>query len=233
MVDKHIGKLIVFEGADGSGKTVQAKLLLNFLKRNKIPCTYISFPRYEDSLWGKMVRRYLEGDFGELKNVDPYLASMLYAGDRFSASTQVREWLELGKLVICNRYVGSNLAHMAGKMKDKGLRIKFTKWLEKLEYQENKIPKEDLVIFLHVPVEISRKLIGDRKLDIHEADLGYLERVVDAYNDLAMHRKNWVKVDCVKGGKILKPEEIHKKVLEVIEKYRIFFERSEKLPLKY
>jgi len=119
---------------------------------------------------------------------------------------------------VCNRYVGSNLAHMGGKMKDKGLRMKFTKWLEKLEYEENEIPKEDLVIFLHVPVEVSRKLISFRKLDIHEADLEYLGRVVDVYNDLSQNRKNWVKVDCVQGGKILKPEEIHKEVLKVLGK---------------
>ncbi|OGD83371.1 hypothetical protein A2165_01405 [Candidatus Curtissbacteria bacterium RBG_13_40_7] len=217
MVTKSTGKLIVFEGSDGTGKTTQAKLLLGYLKKKNIPCVYISFPRYDESLWGQMVKRYLSGGFGKIDEVGPYLASVLYAGDRFSASDQIRKWLELGKLVICNRYVGSNLAHQLAKMVSQSDKSKFIKWLEKLEYEENKIPKEDLVILLHVPATISRKLMSQRKLDIHERDFGYLKRVVEAYEGLAKERKNWVKVDCVKNGKILKPEEIHKKVLEILE----------------
>jgi dTMP kinase len=196
------GKLIVFEGSDGTGKTTQAKLLLDFLKSCRVPTEYISFPRYKDSLWGQMVRRYLDGEFGEIDEVNPYLASVLYAGDRFSASTQIKKWLKEGKIVVCNRYVGSNLAHQAAKLQTSNSKLQFMKWLEKLEYEENKIPKEDLVILLHVPVSISRKLISHRKLDIHERDLAYLERVIDVYESLAKGRKNWVKVECVKNGKI-------------------------------
>lgn len=214
------GKLIVFEGADGAGKTTQAKLLLEFFKKNKIPVSYISFPRYKESLWGKMVARYLAGDFGNGDEVDPYLASMLYAGDRLSAADQIKKWLSDGKVVVCNRYVGSNLAHMGAKIKSASwrIKIKYIKWLEKLEYEENKIPREDLVIFLHVPVDVSRNLIGDRKLDIHEKDLNYLEKVVQVYKELAESRKNWERIDCTASGKILRPEEIHKKVLEVLSK---------------
>ena len=210
------GKLIVFEGADGSGKTTQAKLLFNFLKKNKTPAKYISFPRYESSLWGKMVRRYLGGDFGKVADVDPYFASTLYAGDRFSAADQIRSWLGEGKIIVCNRYVGSNIAHMGAKIKDKGLRIKYINWLEELEYGENKIPREDLVIFLRVPVEVSRNLIGGRKLDIHEKDLDYLVKVVNIFGEIAKSKSHWSKVDCTENGEILKPEEIHKKVLGVL-----------------
>jgi len=215
------GKLIVFEGSDGTGKTTQAKLLLDYLKNppagGKIPSVYISFPRYQDSLWGQMVRRYLDGEFGKIDEVNPYLASVLYAGDRFSASTQIKNWLKEGKIVVCNRYFGSNLAHQVAKINSQSEKSKFIKWLEKLEYEENKIPKEDLVILLHVPVSISRKLISHRRLDIHESDLAYLEKVVNVYESFAKSRKNWVKVDCVKNGKILKPEEIHQKVFWILK----------------
>ena len=121
------GKLIVFEGSDGTGKTTQAKLLLEYLKRKQIPSIYISFPRYQNSLWGQMVRRYLDGEFGKIDEVSPYLASVLYAGDRLGASDQIRKWLELGKLVICNRYVGSNLAHQLAKMVSQSDKSKFIK----------------------------------------------------------------------------------------------------------
>ena len=212
------GKLIVFEGADGSGKTTQAKFLVNFLKDQNISNSYISFPRYEESLWGKMVARYLHGDFGKLNEVDPYFASMLYAGDRMSASAVIKKWLSSGMFVVCNRYIGSNIAHMAGKLRSQSEKSKFIKWLEELEYEENRIPHEDLVIFLYVPVAVSRKLIKNRKLDIHEADLNYLGRVLDVYELYAKNHKNWVKVDCTDNGQIVPKEEIHKKVLEVLKK---------------
>ena len=215
------GKLIVFEGIDGSGKATQAKLFFEFFKDKKIPAEQISFPRYEKSLWGEMVRRYLDGEFGKVDEVSPYLASVLYAGDRMSASAQIRMWFSKGKMVICDRYVGSNIAHMGAKIKDKGLRIKFIKWLEELEYVENKIPREDLVIFLSVPVEVSQNLISNRKLDIHERDASYLRRVAREYESLARERKNWVKVECVENGKLLLPETIHQKVLEVLGRGRI------------
>lgn len=213
------GKLIVFEGADGSGKTTQSKLLVDYLKIKKIPAVYISFPRYEESIWAQMVKRYLLGEFGTLMQVDPYFASMLYAGDRFSASTQLKKWLNGGKIIVCNRYVGSNIAHMAAKIKNQ--REKYIDWLEKLEYGENKIPQEDLVLLLHVPVAVSRKLMKGRKLDIHELDLVYLEKVISVYDDVSKNRKNWIKVECTKNGQILKPGEVHEKVLEVLRKKNI------------
>lgn len=218
--------MIVFEGADGAGKATQAKLLLEFFKKSKIPASYISFPRYEDSLWGQMIRRYLRGDFGQVGEVDSYLASMLYAGDRLSAADQIKKWLSDGKVVVCNRYVGSNLAHMGAKIRSQSEKSKFIKWLEELEYGENGIPRENLVIFLSVPVDVSRNLIKNRRLDIHEKDLGYLEKVIQVYKELAKDRKNWQQIDCAGDGKISTPKEIHKKILEVLKQRHLFFERA-------
>lgn len=217
MTTKTYGKLIVFEGSDGSGKETQSKLLLRYLRAQKIPSAYISFPRYEQSLWGAMVKRYLAGDFGKVREVDPYLASLSYAGDRVSAAPAIRKWVDEGKVVVCNRYVGSNMAHMGGKVKSQSEKSKFIKWLEQLEYGENKIPKEDLVIFLSVPLSVSRQLIKNRQLDIHESDLAYLGQVIKVYEELARTRKNWVKVECARNGKILSPQDIHRKVLEVVK----------------
>lgn len=230
------GKLIVFEGADGSGKTTQAKLLLEYLQNppagGKIPASYISFPRYGDSLWGEMVKRYLRGDFGEIDEVDPYLASVLYAGDRLMAAPQIKKWLVDGRIVVCNRYVGSNLAHMSAKLKSKNEKLKLKKWLEKLEYEENGIPREDLAIFLHVPVDISRNLIKDRRLDIHEKDLKYLEKVLATYEEIAKSRKNWQEIDCTWDGKILAPEKIHEKVLKALRRRKILPESTSQFILR-
>ena len=207
---------IVFEGSDGSGKTTQAKLLVKNLVKNKISHKHISFPRYLDSAWGAMVRRYLNGDFGKL---DAYLASMLYAGDRFSAAPEIRKWLAEGKLVVCDRYVASNIGHQAGKMEKVSDQNKFIKWLEKLEYEENKIPREDLVIYLNVPVEVSRRLMSTRKkADIHEDDKKHLDHAFSVYSRIAKVRKYWSKIDCTNKGRLLSPDETHVKVLEVLRK---------------
>jgi dTMP kinase len=213
MVNKK-GKLIVFEGADGSGKTTQSKLLVKYLSGKKVANSYISFPRYEDSMWAQMVKRYLLGEFGSLDRVDPYFGSMLYAGDRLCARDLLCQWLLTGKVVVANRYVPSNLAHMGAKFKSASQMAKYVSWLEKLEYGENKIPKEDKVIFLYVPISVTKNLMDGRELDIHEKSLVYQGKVLTLYQDLAKTRENWIKIDCTDGKKILPPDQIHQKVLK-------------------
>ncbi|HSX19433.1 MAG TPA: hypothetical protein VLE91_04890 [Candidatus Saccharimonadales bacterium] len=212
------GKLIVFEGIDGSGKTTQSTMLLKYLQSKKVPCAYVSFPRYEDSIWAQMVKKFLLGELGKL---DPYTASMLYAGDRMSASPQISKWLADGKMVICNRYVGSNIGHMTAKLKTPAERRKYISWLEDLEYGENKIPKEDLVVLLQVPVTQTKRLMGGRQLDIHERDSAYQREVYKVYDEIAKIRKNWVAVDCTKNELFLTPDDIHKKILAVLSAKKV------------
>src|SRR3989344_5855597 len=177
------GRLIVFEGIDGSGKATQAKLLFKYLKNKKIPLVLVSFPIYK-SCWGKMVRRYLDGEFGGINNVDPYLASVLYAGDRLLVSEQIKNWIRAGKIVVCDRYTGSNIAHQAAKIKDQSEKSKFIDWLEDFEYYQNKIPRENLVILLSIPVSKSQIIMKSRKKDIHEKDKDYLANVAEVFEDL-------------------------------------------------
>lgn len=212
------GKFIVFEGPDGSGKTTQANLLYDYLKKAKIPAAYISFPRYKDSAWGAMVLRYLNGEFGKL---DGYLASLLYAGDRFSASGEINKWLSEGKLVVCDRYVASNIGHQAGKFKKISEQNNFIKWLENLEYRENKIPREDLVIFLNLPLGTSLKLMSSwQSLDIHESDKAHQAAAYKVYSRISK-RKYWVKIDNVEKRKLLSVGDVHKKVLALLKVKKI------------
>jgi dTMP kinase len=134
---------------------------------------------------------YLESRPNE---VDPYLTSLLYAGDRWEAKDQMHKWLEEGNIVISNRYVCSNMAHQGAKISDIVERKKFYKWIEALEHEVYAVPKADFTIYLHVPVEISQELIKARlreseglksKMDLHEEDTEYLKRVRDAYVELA------------------------------------------------
>ena len=210
------GRLIVFEGADGTGKTTQAKLFFNFLQKKKIPAVLTSFPRY-DSLWGKMIRRYLDGEFGSTASVSPYLASLIYAGDRLIAKDEIKKWLDSGKFVICDRYVASNIAHQGAKISDKTKKEKFINWIEEVEYKENQIPKEDLVILLTMPGNVAQKLMRGRVKDIHEQDSSYQARVANIFEELAEKRPNWVAVSNVEDSKLRDLKEIHLEIVKILD----------------
>src|SRR5271169_3521244 len=109
------GKLIAIEGIDGSGKRTQLDLLSSELDSRGLNTFRISFPRYE-SFYGKLVGRYLNGEFGALDAVDPHLSSLLYAGDRLEAKPEIEGALSAGKIVLADRYVGSNLAHQSERV---------------------------------------------------------------------------------------------------------------------
>lgn len=215
---KKKGRLIVFEGIDGSGKATQAKLLLASLKKQGYKTEYIDFPRYHDSFHGKVVGRYLTGEFGKLTEVNPYLASLAYALDRLTAKDELKRFLAQGKIVIANRYVSSNMAYQAARLK-KSQRKAFLRWLSEMEYKVHALPKEDLVIFLHLPVEVGQKLVDKRgERDLYEANLAYLKEVEKMY--LALGRgRDWVKIECVsRAGKLKTKAEINKSVAGLLKK---------------
>lgn len=224
------GKFIVFEGTDGSGKATQALLLKKYLKKKGFKVKSADFPQYYFTFFGKLVGRFLKGDFGKINEVSPYLASLPYAGDRWQAKERIEKWLTAGYFVVSNRYTGSNMAHQTAKM-PKTRRLKFFAWLEELEYKIYKIPKEDIVIFLHVPPEIgqglvdskgNRKYVGGEKRDIHEASLSHLKKAEEIYLYLARTRKHWVKVECLdRKGKLRLREDIHKEIVEVLKRRKI------------
>lgn len=214
------GKLIVIEGGDGSGKATQAKLLLNYLKKEKIPSVHISFPRYK-SHWGKIIEKYLTGGFGDPTKLDPYFSAMLYANDRLAFKDELEKLLMAGKIVVCDRYVPSNIGHQAVKIKSLESRVKFIEWLEDFEYGYMGIPKEDVVVYLSVPAGVSQKLMKGRVKDKHESSVSYSGEVVKVYEDLAKVRKHWVRVDCAPGGKIEKPQEIHEEIVDVLRKRNV------------
>jgi len=219
------GKFIVIDGSDGSGKKTQSDLLIESLEKAGYKTAYYDFPDY-DSFFGKMVGRYLNGEFGEADQVSPYLGSLLYAGDRWQASKQIEKDLSLGKIVISNRYTQSNMGHQAAKIKDLDEKEKYLKWLEELEFNIYKIPKPDLVLFLHVPVEISQNLFagkGERKYtkaikDIHEGNVDFMKRSVNEYLRLAKKYPEWRRIDCVEKQTLLSKEEIADRVYLMIKK---------------
>ncbi|MBP9702686.1 hypothetical protein KBD69_03275 [Candidatus Woesebacteria bacterium] len=226
VMHKRKGKLIVIDGTDGSGKGTQTELLLKYLEDNNKPNKFIDFPRYYTSFHGKMVGRYLSGEFGTLESASPYLSSLFYAMDRLTARDEIVDWLEEGNTIVANRYTTSSMAFQTARIEpDK--QEEFLRWLYAMEYKEHKLPKEDIVLFLYVPVEISQKLIEKKdkreyvkgkKKDINEANVSYQQSVLKLYLELAKRYKHWVVIPCVDGsGKLYSVETIHKKIVSTLK----------------
>jgi dTMP kinase len=219
------GKLIVFEGIDGSGKRTQLDLLTRTLTERGIAHERISFPRY-DGFFGAVVAKYLNGDFGGLDKVDAHLSAILYAGDRFEAKPKIETILASGKLLVADRYIASNLAHQGARVPSEN-REEFLAWLKKLEYEIYGLPAEDLVIYLRVPADAAHAQVGAKgardytnlKRDIQESNIAHLSAASEVYDTLS-RSPNWVKIECVdatRSGHLRAPEEIHREVFAAVE----------------
>lgn len=228
---KRKGKLIVIDGGDGSGKTTQAQLLVDYLKKNKIPVKYVDFPQYYHTFHGKTVAKFLRGEFGSIDQVSPYLASLAYALDRASVKKEIDDFLNRGGYVIANRYATSSMAHQSAKFKTEKEKKEYVKWVYELEYKIHKIPKENIVIYLHVPWEIGlyltknkavRHYLQGENADIHEKDLNYRKAVEQTYLDLTKKTKHWTQLDCVdSNGNLLTKEIIHTRLLDVLKHHKL------------
>ena len=156
------GRLIVFEGTDGSGKATQSRLLCEHLQRESIPNKNITFPRYGKPS-AAMVQEYLDGNLGRRPgDVNAYAASLMFSMDRYASYKQ--DWgafYEAGGLVIADRYTTSNAVHQASKLLP-GERKGFLEWLFDLEYGKLGLPEPDLVLYLDMPTEITEKMMRSR-----------------------------------------------------------------------
>ena len=218
-----LGKLIAVEGIDGSGKRTQVKLLADALLARGRSVFSTGFPQY-DSWFGKMVGQFLNGDFGSLETVDPHFTALLYAGDRFEAKSCLEGALGEGKIVIADRYIGSNLAHQTARVPP-AARAGFITWIEHLEYGIYDLPREALVLYLRVPPRAAQQLVTRKstrsytkvKKDIQEASLRHLAAASAIYDRLAQ-RANWVTIECFdeKHRAVRSPESIAADVLGAV-----------------
>ena len=219
-----MGKLIVIEGVDSSGKETQTKLLYEALKAENNLVEKISFPDYESDFC-LPVKRYLAGDLGDNPDdVNAYAASSFYAIDRYASyKTKWGAFYENGGTVVCDRYVTSNIVHQA--MKIHGDKKPFIDWLTDFEYNKLGLPVPDAVIFLDMPPEFAQMLMAERKnkitgedqKDIHEKNASYLQQAYDNAVVVAEHL-GWHRIYCVEDGKFKKIEEIHKEISQFLSK---------------
>lgn len=223
---------IVLEGVDGSGKSTQIANLQAMLSEQGIATEYLHFPRFDAPYFGDLIARFLRGELGSVEQVDPYIVAMLYAGDRRDAAQMIRGWLDEGKVVICDRYVYSNIGYQCAKVEDEAERERLREWILSLEYDYFSIPRPDVSLFLDVPeVFTERKLKqevregDDRaylhgKKDIHEQSMELQRRVRQVYLDAAVYDERMHVIDCCDEElNMAAPEEIFAKIKTIVNQY--------------
>ncbi len=221
-LEKKIGKIITIDGTDRTGKHTQATLLHERLKRESYKTALLDFPQYQ-SLSGEMVKEYLQGCYGSKEQLGAKLPSLLYAVNRFNEKEKLVNWLNNGYIVVLDRYMESNMTYQSAKLPQKE-RPAFLQWLETLEFGIFELPRSDLVIYLHVPTEISKQLEEKesketgKQADIHENDGEFQKRVMEQYLTLAGER-NWKVIECVDKGNILPYVTIAESIWKVVLPY--------------
>ena len=212
-----MGKLIVIEGTDGSGKSTQFALMSQRLKDEGRDFRHIVFPRYSEPS-SALIRMYLGGEFGSKpSDVNAYAASAFYAVDRFASYKQDwGNWYEAGGLVLSDRYTTSNAVHQTSKVPAEE-QPEFLKWLYEFEYDKLQLPCPDLIIYLDVPTSYTETLLRSREAatnthaDIHEQDMGYLA-TCRAAGKAAAQFYGWTVIECVRDGAMRSIEDIHQEI---------------------
>lgn len=221
------GVFIVLEGSDGSGKKTQFDLLKKRLVDSGYDVEIFDFPRY-DRPSSHFVTKYLNGEYGPASTISPYTASLFFALDRFEAGLDIKKALDSGKIVLSNRYVGSNMAHQGAKFNEDIEKRSFFVWEDSLEFQLLNIPRPNVNIFLRVTPEISFELIKQKAArnyttkshDEHENDMDHLKKAVKTYDLLCeLFPKDYKGIECVQDGKLLTIELINSKVWSLVTQY--------------
>ena len=216
-----MGKLIVIEGTDGSGKSTQFRLLSERLQQDGIAFQRLVFPRYDQES-SALIRMYLGGQFGtKPTDVNAYAASAFYAVDRYASyKSDWGAWYESGGLVLSDRYTTSNAVHQASKEPEEAQGT-FLQWLYDFEYEKMGLPRPDLVIYLDVPTEYTEKLLRHREqdtntqADIHEKDMQYLATCRKTGRPAADYY-GWTVIHCVENGAMRSMEDIHREIYEKV-----------------
>ena len=212
-----MGKLIVLEGTDGSGKSTQFGLLTQGLEAEGMAFRKLVFPQYAEPS-SALIRMYLNGEFGQHPgDVNAYAATAFYAVDRYASFLKVwRREYEAGGLILSDRYTTSNAVHQGSKLTGAEQRAYF-QWLEEFEYGRLGLPRPDLVIYLDVPTDLTEMMLRKREQDthtqgdIHEQDLAYL-RLCRETGQAAADFFGWQVISCARDGAMRPAQEIHQEI---------------------
>lgn len=221
-----MGKLIVIEGTDSSGKETQTRKLYERLEKEITNVRKLSFPNYKSPAC-EPVKMYLAGAFGDnALDINPYPVSTMFAIDRYASyKMDWEKFYQDGGIIVTDRYTTSNMVHQASKIESIDKKNEYLDWLEELEYSKMGIPRPDLIIFLNMPTEIAAELMAQRKnkitgediKDIHEKDISYLKKSYENACNIAK-KYNWLEIKCVENGRLKTIDEIGEEIFSVVEK---------------
>ena len=218
------GKLIVIEGAsDGIGKSSQCKLICEELVNNNVPFTMAHFPTY-GGYQAKGVENYLQGNFGEIKDLSPYFVTNIYAFDRMITwHTKLKKHYDNGEIILLDRYTTSSLIYQSASIDDMEERKAFIDWVIDYEYNKLNIKRPDLVIFLTATYKNIVKLRKSRTSndgisnDIYEQNDELLKKVYENALFVADYL-GWEKVVCDNENGMKPTEEIHDDIMHLLRK---------------
>jgi len=218
-----MGKLIVIDGLDGSGKGTQTRALVKYLEEKGMQAKRIDFPRY-GTKGATLVEGYLKGELGgNPDDTGAYATSLFFAMDRYwSYRTDWGEFYSApDSVLVLDRYTTANAVHQCSKLpRDEW--DGFLTWLWDTEYNKIGIPKPDKIIFLDMKPSIVRSLIDSRSQnenrakDIHEKDSTYLDRCYEAAL-YACERLGWEHICCYEGEKPRAMEDIFADILSCLK----------------
>ncbi|MCI9625265.1 MAG: thymidylate kinase [Clostridia bacterium] len=218
-----MGKLIVIEGLDASGKETQTGRLFERLQEAGVQTKKVCFPDYESDS-SALIKMYLAGKFGSNPAaVNAFAASSFYAVDRYASyKTQWESFYQGGGLVLADRYTTSNMIHQGCKIADLQERSAYLEWLKDYEYGRLGLPQPDLVLFLDMPPAVGMKLMagrhnkaGGETKDIHERSSSYLEETYHTALDVAQ-QQSWQRIPCSDGENPLPVEEIAQQIWQIV-----------------
>lgn len=221
-----MGKLIVIEGTDSSGKETQTRKLYERLEKEITNVRKLSFPNYKSPAC-EPVKMYLAGAFGDnALDINPYPVSTMFAIDRYASyKMEWEKFYQDGGIIVTDRYTTSNMVHQASKIESIDKKNEYLDWLEELEYSKMGIPRPDLIIFLNMPTETAAELMAQRKnkitgkdiKDIHEKDISYLKKSYENACNIAK-KYNWLEIKCVENGRLKTIDEIGEEIFSVVKK---------------
>ncbi len=216
-----MGKIVVIEGCEGSGKETQSSLLVKALREKNIKAVEFSFPMY-DSPTGAIFKNCVLGKEGVswfkegYQQLDPEVVCLYTAADRKYHSKKIQAFLEEDYVVVINRYTSSNMAHQGSKYKTAEERFYMYQWIDKLEYWLLKLPPPDYTILLNLPYQYSKQLKDKQvSFSVSKEEEEKENQVLASYLELS-ELYHWDVIDCVREGKAKSINEVHEEIKALI-----------------